>query len=530
MEHVVAVHVAKCRPKNKSRPAAREASLRTKRNGSIAAAILTFLILAMAIRSCIPPEVTSWHKQSRPQHRVAHNLRVESRSNSASTATSERTVKSNRTRGTDGTDVSRDHDAPMSAETTEAQRGIRPAGTATATTGVRRGVSPEAPAGAATATTGVQGGVRPAAVVRRGVPPAAPGGAGEGGRRAPDDVVPPAVSPRRRLKTMEYKVAPDDLKKLHRTKTMEYRDPRSTTSRKAMPLTSYRLNPLAKPDGYPWHRWAKPTDGSYPLDSAKFVEVLSRLGRGEDELGTVTPNNYTVGGVPLTPDVVRLGTKVRPYIIRGGTVLRPGGRTGMFVTLVQRAVEMASLLTEDSPRTKLLAEGELPLIFDANDYPWCGDDLVPVFRLNAIKDAGECRHSWPAMSLTYFQDPTNVQLTESPYEWDDMMAGWDAKYPWRTKIPKAVWRGRITGYTHRDGERPRQEMVRYARDRLDVLDVKPSTKKSRMDQDDFQRYMAIIDIDGNAWSARLGKLLCFNSVVIKVEPTYVGYWEVSGHF
>lgn len=294
-----------------------------------------------------------------------------------------------------------------------------------------------------------------------------------------------------------------------------------------MPLVAgeYKLNPLIKPDGYPWHRWAKLNDGKYPLNSTKFVHILSKLGDGEDTLGTVTPNNYTVGGVPLTPDVIRLGPKVRPYIIRGGTVLRPGGRTGMFVTLVERAVAMASALADESPRMKLLAEGEIPLVFDANDYPWCGADLVPIFRLNAIRDVDECRHSWPAMSLTYFQDPTNVQLAESPYQWDQMMAGWDEKYPWQQKLSKVVWRGRITGYTHRDGERPRQQLVRYAQNYKEIMDVKPSTVRSKMDQDDFQKYKAILDIDGNAWSARLGKLLCFNSVVIKVESTYVGYWE-----
>lgn len=271
-----------------------------------------------------------------------------------------------------------------------------------------------------------------------------------------------------------HKLAPDDLKRLH--KKMEYNDPRSTTSRKSMPLdaNTYKLNPLAKPDGYPWHRWTKPAGGSYALNSTKFVSILSRLGNGEDSLGTVTPNNYTVGGVELAPDTVRLGTKVRPYIIKDGTVLRPGGRTGMFVTLVQRAVEMASSHAAESPRLKTLTEGEIPLVFDANDYPWCGDDLVPIFRLNAIKSAA-CKHSWPAMSLTYFQDPTNVQLAESPYQWDEMMSGWDRRYPWSRKIPKVVWRGRITGYTYRDGERPRQKLVRHAQNHLDIMDVKPST-------------------------------------------------------
>jgi len=263
---------------------------------------------------------------------------------------------------------------------------------------------------------------------------------------------------------------------------------------------------------------------SYPLNTQKYVNILARLGNGENRLGDVSPQNYTQNVVPIDENTVRMHGMVRPYIIRGGTVLRPEGRTGMFVTLVQRAVELAGTLKEQDTRMKALYEGELPMIFDANDYPWCGDDLVPIFRLNAIRSR-KCMHSWPVMSLTYFNDPTNFQLADSPYQWDDLMTEWDEKYPWENKIDKVVWRGRITGYTHKDGERPRQKLVQYARDYLDVMDIKPSTAKSKMPQDDFQIYKAILDIDGNAWSARLGKLLCYNSVVIKVESTYVGYWE-----
>jgi hypothetical protein len=41
---------------------------------------------------------------------------------------------------------------------------------------------------------------------------------------------------------------------------------------------------------------------------------------------------------------------------------------------------------------------------------------------------------------------------------------------------------------------------------------------------DFQRYRGIIDIDGHSWSGRFGSLLCLNSVILKVEPTYVEYF------
>ncbi len=81
---------------------------------------------------------------------------------------------------------------------------------------------------------------------------------------------------------------------------------------------------------------------------------------------------------------------------------------------------------------------------------------------------------------------------------------------------KVGWRGRITGNTHRRGKRPRQKIVWHAQNYLDVMEVKPATQRSKMDQDDFMKNKAILDIDGNAWSTRLGKLLCFNLVVIKV--------------
>jgi hypothetical protein len=173
----------------------------------------------------------------------------------------------------------------------------------------------------------------------------------------------------------------------------------------------------------------------------------------------------------------------------------------------------------------MLTEGDFPVIYDTGDYPWCGDDLVPVFRLNAIKST-KCMHSWPVLSLTYFNEASNIQLLESPYRWDKIMAQWDQIYPWTSKLPMVVWRGRATGYTYENGERPRQKLIEFVKDYPDLMDIQVSTKSNVIDQDDFQRYMAILDIDGNAWSARFAKLLCYNSVVIKVSKIcFVGYWE-----
>lgn len=48
-----------------------------------------------------------------------------------------------------------------------------------------------------------------------------------------------------------------------------------------------------------------------------------------------------------------------------------------------------------------------------------------------------------------------------------------------------------------------------------------------MPMDDFQKYRAILDIDGNSWSSRFGKLLCYNSVVLKVDPKFVDYFYLA---
>jgi len=42
--------------------------------------------------------------------------------------------------------------------------------------------------------------------------------------------------------------------------------------------------------------------------------------------------------------------------------------------------------------------------------------------------------------------------------------------------------------------------------------------------EDFQKYRAVIDIDGNSWSSRFADLMCMNSVMIKVQPDWVDYF------
>ena len=39
-----------------------------------------------------------------------------------------------------------------------------------------------------------------------------------------------------------------------------------------------------------------------------------------------------------------------------------------------------------------------------------------------------------------------------------------------------------------------------------------------------EKYKAILDIDGNSYSARFSRLLCTNSVIIKITPRWAEYF------
>lgn len=53
----------------------------------------------------------------------------------------------------------------------------------------------------------------------------------------------------------------------------------------------------------------------------------------------------------------------------------------------------------------------------------------------------------------------------------------------------------------------------------------PAVRPKVMPMHAFQKYKAVADVDGNSWSERFAKLLCMNSVVVKVEPEFVDYFH-----
>ncbi|KAL7518200.1 hypothetical protein ACHAWX_003049 [Stephanocyclus meneghinianus] len=143
---------------------------------------------------------------------------------------------------------------------------------------------------------------------------------------------------------------------------------------------------------------------------------------------------------------------------------------------------------------------------------------------------------WRIFGKTYERDDV----------WDETFRKNEVLYPWSEKIPKAVWRGSMNfDQTQYDSvpfhEIPRAKLVLLSMGHSDVIDAaftkihqkfenrtndlaSETILTDRIPFDDQMKYQAIIDIDGNNWSARFSRLLCTNSVVIKIEPDFIEYF------
>lgn len=111
---------------------------------------------------------------------------------------------------------------------------------------------------------------------------------------------------------------------------------------------------------------------------------------------------------------------------------------------------------------------------------------------------------------------------------------------WYTLEPRAIWRGSPTGPTSL-ATNPRVALCRKALEYPDLIDAQLVLKKhqSHIKEDpeysdliadkpsSFDRYRAVIDLDGNAWSSRFASLLCSQQVVLKVQPRSVDYFFPS---
>ena len=141
-----------------------------------------------------------------------------------------------------------------------------------------------------------------------------------------------------------------------------------------------------------------------------------------------------------------------------------------------------------------------------------------------------------------------IDTQVSSENWRGVFREFENIYPWSSKISKIIWRGALSEAEWRDALtsvrwRANKAITNYnlmgstlydvgltgiprwltTRVKFNVTEVggflpglKPMTS--------FMNYKAILDMDGNSWSSRFGTLLCYNSLVVKIEPKYFEYF------
>jgi Glycosyl transferase family 90 len=245
------------------------------------------------------------------------------------------------------------------------------------------------------------------------------------------------------------------------------------------------------------------------------------------------------------------------------TVQMLGSRLAKTFTTEPRAME--------SIQAVIRRWGGLVFVVNYGDSLWCcSDDTesldvapppsppLPIFTMSAPWSS-QCRHAFPMPTYETMIRATKRQASAKkriiPLSWDSWLY-----YPWYRRIRKAVWRGSPTGpvkfwkprldsQSLSDGNRHlldgqvthldlRWDLCKEGYEHPEWIDAMfvgtqelwprlseyPQYVGDRIDVRDYQKYRAVIDVDGNSWSSRFGQLLCLSSVVLKVEPQYVDYF------
>jgi hypothetical protein len=196
-------------------------------------------------------------------------------------------------------------------------------------------------------------------------------------------------------------------------------------------------------------------------------------------------------------------------------------------------LQLFNLTTTTKLHLPLVERTSVPLILGFGDMRDCFGHVFPRLSWSTVPDKEPCRaFAIPGYNL-YLEKPGHSR------NWTYFHSTNEKRYPWSSKLRKAMWRGAATGNapTGKWESLPRAQLVSYSIRHPQLLDAaltgsmefgyqhpgergklrRFSRFAPNMKMNDFQRYRAIVDIDGNAWSARFGELLCMNSVVIKVR-------------
>ena len=223
--------------------------------------------------------------------------------------------------------------------------------------------------------------------------------------------------------------------------------------------------------------------------------------------------------------------------------------------LLRRDISEETILRKQRYLEHAIQKGGFPFLVYHKDYNGCNhknwrtsnnnptlmtEHSMPVFTYSSRLD---CHYAFPWP--TY--ESVGLSKTHSG-DWLKIISNNRRTYSINeNKIPKAIWRGSLTGTNNKALENSsRWQLCKLSTENSNLLDARlvqlPKWRAinnndtnlaevggnhlaSFMPIEDFQKYAAVVDVDGNAWSSRFATLLCMDSVVLKVEPTMVDYFH-----
>jgi hypothetical protein len=160
-------------------------------------------------------------------------------------------------------------------------------------------------------------------------------------------------------------------------------------------------------------------------------------------------------------------------------------------------------------------------------HNWKNTSSIPLLTTCAPVS---CQYAFP---IPNYQNVFTAHL-----DWEQLQASYQTEYPWLSKQRQLIWRGSLSAPNeHYNSTRWRVVVHAQTDPRVDIgfvsighmnagydikwHDIGGGLRQAITPMSVFQQYFAILDMDGNAWSSRFGELLCYNSIVVKVEPAYV---------
>jgi hypothetical protein len=214
-------------------------------------------------------------------------------------------------------------------------------------------------------------------------------------------------------------------------------------------------------------------------------------------------------------------------ILKGGSAKR----LSIMLPYFQRALQFQLADYSASFPSLVLAlkqHGSIPLLFDLSDYRQCQD---PTFEftderysssggvpLLTLCQSPNCRYAFPIPSYGTYEYTKIGVTSEGVNQWAERMKEWAQTYPWHSKIRQAYWRGGCKeqryNFVRIAANHSRHFSVRSVGNKCGKGPGTPAKAKTTDPPEASMQYKAVFDIDGNSWSERFPRLLCYNSVVV----------------